>query len=196
MDRELYMELPPGRARLASAEQYVMDTSTLARGTVCRLVRGLYGAKQSPALWNKALDTYLRHTSVARFVRWALGAQALRYVGAATAWFEFLVAPLALAAPTSGLALATASANRLLRRARTRTARPRARRGEPVGQLRAGEEGPQAGYEGRVEDAGHAPEGGPEDDIGGGALSDLSGARRGRRKDAYQCVQSPVATDQ
>ena len=53
MDRELYMELPPGL-------QYVMDTSTLARGTVCRLVRGLYGAKQSPALWNKTLDTYLR----------------------------------------------------------------------------------------------------------------------------------------
>ena len=53
MDRELYMELPPGL-------QYVMDVSTLARGTVCKLVRGLYGAKQSPALWNQTLDTYLR----------------------------------------------------------------------------------------------------------------------------------------
>ena len=53
MDRELYMELPPGL-------QYVMDTSDLARGTVCKLLRGLYGAKQSPALWNQTLDTYLR----------------------------------------------------------------------------------------------------------------------------------------
>ena len=53
MDRELYMELPPGL-------EFVMDVSKLARGTVCKLIRGLYGAKQSPALWNKELDTYLK----------------------------------------------------------------------------------------------------------------------------------------
>ena len=35
MDRELYMELPPGL-------QFVMDTSKLAHGTVCKLMRGLY----------------------------------------------------------------------------------------------------------------------------------------------------------
>ena len=43
MDKELYMELPPGL-------EFVMDVAKLARGTVCKLVRGLYGAKQSPAL--------------------------------------------------------------------------------------------------------------------------------------------------
>ena len=53
MDKELYMELPPGL-------EFVMDVAKLARGTVCKLVRGLYGAKQSPALWNRELDTYLR----------------------------------------------------------------------------------------------------------------------------------------
>ena len=39
MDKELYMELPPGL-------EFVMDVAKLARGTVCKLVRGLYGAKQ------------------------------------------------------------------------------------------------------------------------------------------------------
>jgi hypothetical protein len=53
MDKELYMELPPGL-------EFVMDVGKLAKGTVCKLVRGLYGAKQSPALWNRELDTYLR----------------------------------------------------------------------------------------------------------------------------------------
>ena len=40
--------------------EFVMDVGKLAKGTVCKLVRGLYGAKQSPALWNRELDTYLR----------------------------------------------------------------------------------------------------------------------------------------
>ena len=53
MDKELYMELPPGL-------EYVMDVGKLEKGTVCKLERGLYGAKQSPALWNRELDTYLR----------------------------------------------------------------------------------------------------------------------------------------
>ena len=55
-----HRQAPKASAELPPGLQYVMDTSTLARGTVCRLVRGLYGAKQSPALWNKTLDTYLR----------------------------------------------------------------------------------------------------------------------------------------
>jgi hypothetical protein len=37
-----------------------MDLKTLAEGTACKLIRGLYGAKQSPALWNKHLDEHLR----------------------------------------------------------------------------------------------------------------------------------------
>ena len=47
-----------------------------------------------------ALDTYMRHTPVARFARWLLGASALRYVGALTAWLELTIAPLAFVAPT------------------------------------------------------------------------------------------------
>ena len=39
-----------------------------------------------------ALDTYMRHTPAARCVRWLLGATALRWAGAATAWLELLVA--------------------------------------------------------------------------------------------------------
>jgi len=53
MDKELYMDIPPGM-------EFLMDLKTLAEGTVCKLIRGLYGAKQSPALWNKHLDEYLR----------------------------------------------------------------------------------------------------------------------------------------
>ena len=37
---------------------------------------------------------------VARFARWLLGGRALRVAGAATAWLEFTIAPLALMAPT------------------------------------------------------------------------------------------------
>lgn len=47
-----------------------------------------------------ALDTYLRHTPVARFSRWLLGTRALRFAGATVAWLEFTIAPLALAMPT------------------------------------------------------------------------------------------------
>jgi hypothetical protein len=46
MDTELYMDIRPGM-------EFLMDLKTLAEGTVCKLIRGLYGAKQSLALWNK-----------------------------------------------------------------------------------------------------------------------------------------------
>jgi hypothetical protein len=53
MDKGLDMDIPPGM-------EFLVDLKTLAEGTVCKLIRGLYGAKQSPALWNKHLDEYLR----------------------------------------------------------------------------------------------------------------------------------------
>ena len=53
MDKELYMQLPPG-LNLIRGNRKVVE-----RGYVCKLLRGLYGAKQSPALWNSYLHEYL-----------------------------------------------------------------------------------------------------------------------------------------
>ena len=81
-------------------------TCALAAQLVLIYVDAGYGKLTSPdAAWSLiaevgALDTYMRHTPVARFARWLLGGRALRVAGAATAWLEFTIAPLALMAPT------------------------------------------------------------------------------------------------
>ena len=65
-----------------------------------------FGKLTSPdAAWSigaevGALDTYLRHTPIARLARWLLGPRVLRYAGAATAWLELTIAPLAFLMPS------------------------------------------------------------------------------------------------
>ena len=51
LTEEIYMEIPEGVARPTPGN----DT----RRRVCRLLRGLYGLKQSGRIWNKAWDEYL-----------------------------------------------------------------------------------------------------------------------------------------
>ena len=94
--------MPTDRAR----PRVSAATCALAAQLLLIYVDAGYHKLTSPdAAWSvgaevAALDTYLRHTPVARLTRWLLGARGLRYAGAAAAWLELAIAPLALAAPT------------------------------------------------------------------------------------------------
>lgn len=94
------MPTTPGGACASAA------SCVLAGQLILIYVDAGYGKLTSPdAAWSVsapigALDTYMRHTPVARFARWLLGASALRYAGATTAWLELTIAPLAFVAPT------------------------------------------------------------------------------------------------
>ena len=111
-DRYLHVLLLLATCMPAAGKQQSRTSAAscvLAAQLVLIYVDAGYHKLTSPdAAWSlhaevSALDTYMRHTPVARFARWLLGAHALRFAGAATAWLELTIAPLALAAPTQGM---------------------------------------------------------------------------------------------
>ena len=95
-----------GLRRASRHERYECSAASVALGLQLLVIyvdAGTGKLRDPAGAWSvgapvAALDTYLRHTPAARLARRLLGAAGLRYAGAATAWAETLLAPLALVA--------------------------------------------------------------------------------------------------
>lgn len=95
-----------GLRRASRYERYECSAASVALGLQLLIIyvdAGTGKLRDPAGAWGvgapvAALDTYLRHTPAARLARRLLGAAGLRYAGAATAWAETLLAPIALVA--------------------------------------------------------------------------------------------------